>query len=47
MEKIRSDVKRSLDVWGYQGPAIELMRRIKHEFDPDGLLNPGRFVGGI
>ena len=47
VEKIRSDVKRSLDVWGYQGPAIELMRRIKHEFDPDGLLNPGRFVGGI
>jgi len=47
VEKIRSDVKRSLDVWGYEGQAIDLMRRIKNEFDPNGLLNPGRFVGGI
>ena len=47
VEKIRPDVKRALDVWGFQGPAVELMHRIKNEFDPNGLLNPGRFVGGI
>jgi glycolate oxidase FAD binding subunit len=40
-------VKRDLDVWGYQAPALEWMRRIKKQFDPKGLLNPGRYVGGM
>ena len=37
----------TLDVWGDVGPAIEAMRRLKRELDPTGVLNPGRFVGGI
>jgi FAD/FMN-containing dehydrogenase len=24
-----------------------MMKRLKAEFDPRGLCNPGRFVGGI
>jgi glycolate oxidase FAD binding subunit len=36
-----------LDVWGAVGDALPLMRRLKAEFDPGGLLNAGRFVGGI
>jgi glycolate oxidase FAD binding subunit len=36
-----------LDVWGDVGPALESMRRLKREVDPEGVLNPGRFVGGI
>ena len=36
-----------LDVWGPVGDALPLMRRLKAEFDPGGLLNAGRFVGGI
>ncbi len=28
-------------------PALDVMRAIKHEFDPTRLLNPGRFVGGL
>jgi len=40
-------VKAGLDVWGEVGPPLELMRRLKAEFDPLGLLNPGRFVGGL
>jgi len=47
VEKVRPEVKRGLDVWGYEAPALELMRRVKKQFDPKGLLNPGRFVGGI
>ncbi len=47
VEKARPEVKHSLDVWGYETPALEMMRRIKSGFDPQGLLNPGRFVGGI
>ena len=39
--------KRKLDVWGYPGDAIELMRSLKHQFDPENLFSPGRFVGGI
>jgi glycolate oxidase FAD binding subunit len=39
--------KASLDVWGDVGPALDLMRRLKAEFDPRGVLNPARYVGGI
>jgi glycolate oxidase FAD binding subunit len=39
-------VKREVDVWG-PIPALDLMRRVKERFDPDGLLSPGRFVGGL
>jgi glycolate oxidase FAD binding subunit len=41
------ELKRAVDVWGPPGDAIELMRRVKRQFDPDRLLAPGRFVGGI
>ena len=38
--------KPSLDTWG-PVPALDLMRRVKAEFDPDRILAPGRFVGGL
>ncbi len=40
-------VKESLDVWGYGGNALELMRGIKEQFDSGYIFSPGRFVGGI
>jgi glycolate oxidase FAD binding subunit len=40
-------VKQQLDVWGYTGNALDLMRRIKRQFDPENILSAGRFVGGI
>ncbi|MGZ8522295.1 MAG: hypothetical protein ACXWX7_19350, partial [Candidatus Binatia bacterium] len=40
-------LKQATDVWGPATPAHALMGKIKHEFDPAGLLNPGRFVGGL
>ncbi|HET9109355.1 MAG TPA: FAD-binding oxidoreductase [Ktedonobacterales bacterium] len=36
----------SVDPWG-PIPALAVMRRLKERFDPNGILNPGRFVGGI
>jgi glycolate oxidase FAD binding subunit len=36
-----------LDVWGEAGATASLMRSLKMKFDPDGLLNSGRFVAGI
>ena len=41
------EARRGLDVWGFDGDALGLMRRVKAQFDPAGTLNPGRFVGGI
>lgn len=35
------------DAWGDVGPSLAIMKRIKERFDPTGILNPGRFVGGI
>ena len=39
--------KGQLDVWGESSVEVELMRRIKHTFDPLGTLNPGRFMGRL
>ncbi len=33
--------------WGYQGNALEMMRKIKEQFDPHGIFSPGRFIGNI
>ena len=47
VERCPAAVKRNIDVWGDSPQGIEIMRRIKEKFDPSGILNPGRFVGGI
>ncbi|MBI3457192.1 MAG: FAD-binding oxidoreductase [Candidatus Rokubacteria bacterium] len=40
-------LKPTLDVWGDVGPALDIMHRLKAEMDAQGVLNPGRYVGGI
>jgi glycolate oxidase FAD binding subunit len=40
-------VRNSVDMWGNAGSAMALMQRIKQQFDPASIMNPGRFVGGI
>lgn len=40
-------LKQQIDVWGYTGNALDLMRKIKNQFDPGNILSPNRFVGGI
>jgi glycolate oxidase FAD binding subunit len=39
--------KERLEVWGDPPPGLPLMRSIKNALDPNGILNPGRFLGGI
>jgi glycolate oxidase FAD binding subunit len=36
-----------LDCWGTLPDSLSLMREIKRRFDPEGILNPGRFLGRI
>jgi glycolate oxidase FAD binding subunit len=41
-------LRAATDPWGPVDAAeVELMRRVKARFDPDGRCNPGLFVGGI
>ena len=40
--------KLNLDVLAAEpGPALDVLRRLKHEFDPSGRFNHGRFVAGL
>ncbi|HIK16034.1 MAG TPA: FAD-binding oxidoreductase [Leptolyngbyaceae cyanobacterium M33_DOE_097] len=40
-------IKQQLDPWGDVGTALSVMQLVKRQFDPNGVLSPGRFVGGI
>ncbi len=39
-------LREQVDAWG-AGQNDPLLRKLKQEFDPNGILNPGRYVGGI
>ena len=41
------EIKSKMNVWGSTGDALALLKSNKAQFDPTGVLNPGRFVGGI
>lgn len=40
-------LKSQVNVWGPTRGDFVLMERLKRVFDPQGILSPGRFVGGI
>ena len=40
-------VKKKVDVWGQSRSDYLVARRLKEQIDPAGILNVGRFVGGI
>jgi glycolate oxidase FAD binding subunit len=40
-------IKKKVDVWGQSRGDYIVMRRLKEQIDPAGILNVGRFVGGI
>jgi glycolate oxidase FAD binding subunit len=47
IEKAPLVVRQQVDAWGEVGASERLMKAIKEKFDPQGILNPGRFVAGI
>lgn len=47
IEKAPLIVRQQTDAWSAVGADERLMRAIKEKFDPQGILNPGRFVAGI
>ena len=47
VEICHPSIKVKLDVWGEEPSGMEIMRRIKEQFDPQRLLNRGRFLGRL
>ena len=47
LERCPPDIKPHLDVFGDPPPSFDLMRRVKEQFDPKGILSPGRQVGRL
>jgi glycolate oxidase FAD binding subunit len=44
---LKQPPERKLDCWGTLPDSLPVMREIKRRFDPERVLNPGRFLGGI
>jgi len=47
IERAPAETRRAADAWGNVGSTAELVRSIKARFDPQSLLNPGKFVLGL
>jgi glycolate oxidase FAD binding subunit len=47
LERCPLDIKPHLDVFGDPPPSFDLMRLLKDQFDPKGILSPGRQVGRL
>jgi glycolate oxidase FAD binding subunit len=47
IERAPAIVRQRADAWGDVGATARIMRSIKAKFDPQAILNPGRYVGGI
>jgi FAD/FMN-containing dehydrogenase len=42
-----SEWKSALKIWGLERADFPQMQKVKKVFDPNGILSPGRFVGGL
>jgi len=43
IEHAPAEIKARANAWGAFGSSAGLMRRVKQQLDPDGILSPGRF----
>jgi glycolate oxidase FAD binding subunit len=46
-ETLPRRLRGQVDPWGFHGATLPLMAAIKQKLDPQRILSPGRFVGGI
>ena len=47
IDRAPAELRRALDPWGDVGSAWDLHDRLKTRFDPNWILKPGFFVGGL
>ena len=47
VESAPPEVKTQLGVWGPPPSSFALLKALKHRFDPEAILSPGRFIGGL
>lgn len=45
--KSSPDLRTHVDVWGPIGDGLAVMKAVKQQFDPAGILSPGRGPGGV
>jgi glycolate oxidase FAD binding subunit len=47
VQEAPASIKVRVDAWGKPRDGFDVMKRLKAEFDPRGVCNPGRFLGGL
>jgi glycolate oxidase FAD binding subunit len=47
VQRCPTALKDRVNVWGAEPSGIGIMRRLKEQYDPNNILNPGRFVGRL
>jgi glycolate oxidase FAD binding subunit len=47
VENAPPELKRQIEVWGPAPAGSALLKALKRKFDPEGVLSPGRFIGGL
>jgi glycolate dehydrogenase FAD-binding subunit len=47
VQRAPADLKKALPIWGEPGSDLDLMKRIRFELDPLGVMNPGRSAVGF
>jgi FAD/FMN-containing dehydrogenase len=47
IERCPLEIKKTLDIWPPAWAEHEIAERLKHVFDPNSILSPGRFRRGI
>jgi len=47
VERAPRMLKEKVNVWGQMRSDVVVIRRLKEKLDPAGVLNPGRYVGGV
>jgi glycolate oxidase FAD binding subunit len=47
VETAPPEIKAQLEVWGPPPPSFPVLQGLKRTFDPEAVLSPGRFIGGL